>query len=143
MEPLILIVKWPYLILLGNNYDQHPADKEVTKLRRLRRLRWDRFFLIFDFISSEFSERVLGDACHILVFLMIIVISVLFNLLAVTILLMKYSNSTQIRIPTAESRNNFKILLQRLLYARAVPEEPRDDGRAGTRAAPARSAAEA
>ena len=93
MEPLILIVKWPYLILSGNNYDQRPADKEVTKLRRLRRLRWDRFLGIFDLISSEFSEQILGDVCHMLVFLMIIVISVLFNLLAVTILLIKYSRN--------------------------------------------------
>ena len=48
-------------------------------------------FFIFDLISSDFSERILGDACQILVLLMIIVISVLFNLLAVTIILMKYS----------------------------------------------------
>ena len=46
---------------------------------------------MFDLISSDFSERILGDAYQIVVFLMIIVISVLFNLLAVTILLMKYS----------------------------------------------------
>ena len=96
MEPLILIVKWPYLILSGNNYDQWPADKEVTKLRRLRRLRWDRFLLIFDLISYDFSERILGEACQLLVLLMIIVISVLFNLLAVTILLMKYSSNIDI-----------------------------------------------
>ena len=89
---MILIVKWPYLILLGNNYDQWPADKEVTKLRRLRRLRWDRFFGIFDLISSDVSERILGDACQIWVLLMIIIISVLFSLLAVTIILMKYNN---------------------------------------------------
>ena len=51
------------------------------------------FLLIFDLISSDLSERILDEACHILVLLMIIVISVLFNLLAVTILLMKYSTS--------------------------------------------------
>ena len=49
----------------------------------------DFCFWIFDLISSDFSERILGDVCQLLVFLMIIVISVLFNLLAVTILLMK------------------------------------------------------
>ena len=48
-------------------------------------------FLMFDLISSDLSERILGDSCQHLVFFMIIVISVLFNLLAVTIILMKYS----------------------------------------------------
>ena len=54
------------------------------------------FFLHFSLNSSNVvSERVLGDACQILVFLMIIVISVLFNLLVVTILLIKYSKTLQ------------------------------------------------
>ena len=44
------------------------------------------FLLIFDWISSDFSERILSDMYQFVVLLMIIVISVLFNLLAVTII---------------------------------------------------------
>ena len=45
-----------------------------------------RFLGIFDFMFLDVSERILNDVFQFGVFLMIIVISVLFNLLAVTII---------------------------------------------------------